>query len=592
MSWILCFFLSVATLCGSVAAAAGLNKAKHRLHQLLTPINIMFFGTLLASILIFFPIYANLYKADDLSFLEAILLSIHNMLRLFVIDGELGFVADNIEGIPEWLYTPFFLFSALLFLLAPMMTLGFVLSFFKNLTAQMRLRLTRKKKIYIFSELNERSISLAEDLDRREKNALFVFTDVFDESGEMPYELLESARRVGAVCLKNDIVTLQITGNLKKSHISFFLIGADESENIGQAIKLIERHNNRSNTDLYVLSAHEESELLLSRIRNGEMRIRKINEVRALIYRDLYENGERFFKDAAEKTDKKITAVIVGMGEHGTEQLKTLAWFCQMEGYQVRLHGFDRYRSAGSRFAMLCPELMDERHNGNFSDDGEAQYEIRIHDGIDVDTASFYIELGNIPDITYVLVSLGNDSRNILVATSLRTFFERMHIHPRIQAIVKDSNKKEAIAGAVNYSDQKYDIEYIGDIKSIYSVDVIINSELEKEALNRHLRWGNEADFWRFDYNRKSSCASALHKRMKIACGMPGITLPPEQRQEADRMTLRKLEHRRWNAYMRSEGYIYSGSTEKSSRNNLGKMHHCLVTFDELDEKEKRKDDD
>ena len=41
---------------------------------------------------------------------------------------------------------------------------------------------------------------------------------------------------------------------------------------------------------------------------------------------------------------------------------------------------------------------------------------------------------------------------------------------------------------------------------------------------------------------------------------------------------------------MRSEGYIYSGSKEKSSRNDLGKMHHDLVDYDSLTEEEKRKD--
>ena len=41
---------------------------------------------------------------------------------------------------------------------------------------------------------------------------------------------------------------------------------------------------------------------------------------------------------------------------------------------------------------------------------------------------------------------------------------------------------------------------------------------------------------------------------------------------------------------MRSEGYVYSGSHDKSSRNNLGKMHHDLVDYGELSEEEILKD--
>ena len=57
-----------------------------------------------------------------------------------------------------------------------------------------------------------------------------------------------------------------------------------------------------------------------------------------------------------------------------------------------------------------------------------------------------------------------------------------------------------------------------------------------------------------------------------------------------EKAIIEPLEHRRWNAYMRAEGYVYSGSKEKESRNDLGKMHHDLVDFSSLTEEEKRKD--
>jgi hypothetical protein len=41
---------------------------------------------------------------------------------------------------------------------------------------------------------------------------------------------------------------------------------------------------------------------------------------------------------------------------------------------------------------------------------------------------------------------------------------------------------------------------------------------------------------------------------------------------------------------MRSAGYVYSGSTDPKSRDDLAKMHHDLVDFDRLSEEEKRKD--
>ena len=232
---------------------------------------------------------------------------------------------------------------------------------------------------------------------------------------------------------------------------------------------------------------------------------------------------------------------------------------------------------------------MDPRYNGVYVD-GEAQYYIRIHSGLEVDTKTFADRIQSLKDATYVLVALGDDSLNIQTALRLRMLFEQCGAKPAIQAIVLSSDKRRALEGLRNYRGQPYQIDFIGDLESSCSEKVIIDSELEEEALRRHLRWGNEAEFWGYEYNYRSSIALAIHARAKVLCGIAGAGKPEAQLTEQERTQLETLEHRRWNAYMRSEGYIYSGSPEKSSRNDLAKMHHDLVNFDALTEEEKRKD--
>ena len=60
--------------------------------------------------------------------------------------------------------------------------------------------------------------------------------------------------------------------------------------------------------------------------------------------------------------------------------------------------------------------------------------------------------------------------------------------------------------------------------------------------------------------------------------------------EDYDPKKLVTLEHRRWNAYMRSEGYIYSGSRDRESRNDLAKMHPDLVSLDKLNKEDIEKD--
>ena len=76
--------------------------------------------------------------------------------------------------------------------------------------------------------------------------------------------------------------------------------------------------------------------------------------------------------------------------------------------------------------------------------------------------------------------------------------------------------------------------------------------------------------------------------KMRSECGMPGASKKAAEQTEEEINRLAQIEHCRWNAYMRSEGYIYSGSHNKESRNNLGKMHHDLVDYSELSDNDRR----
>ena len=149
-------------------------------------------------------------------------------------------------------------------------------------------------------------------------------------------------------------------------------------------------------------------------------------------------------------------------------------------------------------------------------------------------------------------------------------------------------NPGEADTGVHNFKKQPYSVHMIGDLESFYSVETVIDSELIEDGLDVHRRYANDdEEFWKYEYNYRSSVASALHHDLKIKLKLPGADLVPADRNDTDRNIIRRLEHRRWNAYMRAEGYVYS-----PTRNDLAKQHPCLVLFDQLPYKEKIKDDD
>ncbi len=588
--WHNCFTISITSIIVAALAALAL-KCGNKRKGIITPFNVMLFGVFIAVYFVFFPVHKAGGEQSVFGTARAIILSLLNSVGVFTFGTEYEVIAGGMDKCPESFNGVFQVLSSLLYMVAPAFTVGFVLSLFKNFSSNIKYFCAYRKDVYIFTELNEKSVTLAADIKKNHKDCAIVFTDVFESNNEFSFELAERAKALGSICFKKDVLAVNFKFHSSNSEMYFFAIGSGETENLNQSVKLIEAYKNRSKTNLYVFSTKLDSELLLAITDKGLVKVRRANEVMSLINRLLFEKGEMLFDTPFVGDDgvKEISAVVVGMGKHGTEMVKALSWFCQMDGYRVSIDAFDASEDAEDRFKALAPELMSDVYNGKIIE-GEAQYKIAVHSGVKVDTASFAEAIMAIRKATYVLVSLGDDDLNIITAINLRMLFERIGIHPVIQAIVTNGNQTRILSGIKNYRGQPYDIEFIGNIDSSYTEDVIIDSELEQFALKRHLKWGSEEEFWNYEYNYRSSIASAIHMKARISCGIKGADKKEEELTEDERDTIEILEHKRWNAYMRAQGYIYSGSKDEKSRNDLAKMHHNLVDYASLDEKTKRKD--
>ncbi len=576
---------------GAVLLSLLTGRRGLRVKWRLSPLNASLVGTFAASVVVFATIHLSAANETATESVRAILLSLFHAMQIFTIGTEFSVVTEGMVRCPDYLDALFQLWAAMLFVLAPIFTFSFLLSMFKNISAYLRYCRYFFRDVYVFSELNEKSLTLASDIKAKDNRAVIVFTDVFDYNEEKNYELIEQAKDIGAICFKKDILVVRFARHSRKRDVTFFTIGQNETENLNHTLKLIELYRERKNTRIYVFSTKIESELLLTTVDKGAIKVRRINEVQSLINRILYEQGEMLFQTALERADgeKSIHAMVVGMGRHGCEMIKALTWYGQMDGYHITIDGFDREVVAAEQFAMEAPELVSSQYNGKRIE-GEAEYTIRLCGGVDVRSEAFAEAVKAQVGTTYILVALGNDDVNINTAVYLRMLFERKGEHPVIQAIVYNSRQSKALQGIRNYRGQPYDIDFIGDTESSYSRATIMGSRLEAEALERHLKWGKEEEFWNYEYNYRSSTASAIHMKARIACGICGADKAEEELTEEERLTIETLEHRRWNAYMRAEGYIYSGSKDRSSRNDLAKMHPDLVDYASLDEEQKRKD--
>ncbi len=434
-----------------------------------------------------------------------------------------------------------------------------------------------------------------------------VFTDIAAKKLEERDDLIEEARAIGAILFENDIELGKYKRfGLSPRKLSFYLISDDEDKKLRHAEHIM-NHYDKADTTLRIFSSDKRSDLLMASGIARNMKAMRVNDVQSLVYHNLYESGRFLFDGARDNGGEKvISAVIVGLGQYGKEMLKALSWFCQLDGYKLKINAFDSDKNAEEKMKFECPELLDLKYNGKPTE-GEPYYEINIHSDIDATTDSFKKKIEQISDVTYAFVCLGSDEQNIRTATDIRAIFEGMDFpdgnKPEIETVVYDSHlaRKMAVSrdtaarklsrGVVNFKNQPYDIIITGDLDSFYSTDTIFNSKAEKEGLAIHMKWGDEATFWQYEYNYKSSIAKAIHLHLREEMGMPikqyddfewSLLSTAVQRENAD------LEHKRWNAYMRAEGYSYAGDCKP--RNDLAKRHNLLVSTKKLPEKELQKD--
>ena len=550
------------------------------------PIYILLIGAFLAV----FSIMIELdYSPEQHGEKSTLFFALYHTMQVMLLGFDASVLHDVVSMESEYagLIYPY---TSFLFFLTPVYTFGFILSFFERVSAYIIYLIKFSSRVFIISELSEKTIILAKSIRKKYPWSTICFMDIVPENKNT--NLLKEAKENHSLLFEKKITDVGLMFHTKRSRAVFLLAEDDETQNINKSLKIIDKFKNRENTELYSFSTSKEGGLLFDSVDKGKMKVRRINENRSFVYSLIHNN--LITKQYTKNADKKlISPLIIGFGGYGKELAKAYLWCSQLPGYELKLNIIDSSESAESEFCAECPEIMKLNNNSKAK---EARYSIDFHCGIDVKSSEFADTVSNLSDTSVVYISLGTDELTIETAIQTRILLERIGIFPTIRAVIYSKEKCDAIKkyGLTNYRGDDYEIEIIGGIESRYDYDTIINEELESKALSYHLKYaldGTEKteaekqakikasieDFNKIEYFRASSEASAIHEKYRIRENLP-----------VDISTV--YEHLRWSQYMRCEGYVYSGSPDNSTRNDRAKLHHNLHPQNLLTEEDVKKD--
>lgn len=656
--WGFCAIVSIVlTTIGAINAYKRYKNATHT-RYVLNPVHLFTIFVFGAMFLMMIPVTC-LYEdlGEKFIYFRPLLMAFNYTMRAFILDG--GF-ADTIGGVLEkltpeeknrFVYLLVTVWGTVLYVLAPALTFVNVMSIFKNLMGELRYKWVDRRKCYIFSELNAKSVALAKSIRGKDTKGHIVFTDVFEQNDEPDFELLLEARNMRAICMKKDIAHVDLLE--RKGSVEVFLIGDNESENISQAVKItteLDRQNKKQDVKIFVFSRQKSGAYIIDSLNYQNLlehakkqdfdeqtfKLRRINEVQQLVWNTV---PEMDVFALAEKNGGEIPVLIAGMGSYGMEFFKMLIWFCQFEGVRLRLTVVDK-RPKGAVEAMIRRECPDLLKRNRLEEEGESFYDVEIIPDVDVETDALENLINYDQDdgekirlrqrlrqTKIAIVGLGNDDLNIETAVYLRSLFDRIHgvvaykEDKKTKTVTKITSDEEPVkiysvvydeqkSGILhrnddaesdflrNHQDVPYHINFIGAMSSQFSYENIYDEGLEKAALAHHTFWANlenmlekKAQYEQYEYFRQSSMATELYNREVME-------VPPMKKRTTCLQPVKSAECecaectvRKRSEHMRWNAYMrVCGFSYGEPRADRAMLHNDLKPWKKLSDKEREKD--
>ncbi|MBO7123033.1 MAG: hypothetical protein J6V90_07125 [Treponema sp.] len=525
------------------------------------------------------------------------------------------------------------IYALVLSIVTPIVFGGFLVSYVKALWNLLLFHIRRRFcNIYYFSDLNEKSMLLAEDIAANEKhNALIVFCNCNKVSGSLE-ERIDKNHFIALSENECDLILRFSFGNKKQC---FFEISDDDNKNLVGVNKTIERllevfRNSKKEyfPNLKVFLFMERSLFGSEQLFESDQKkinIILVDKIKTSIYNLLFEKP---LCDATDAGNKSLSIAVFGNGVYSKEFFKNSIWASILDNsYKTKISYVDSTADSFKKSLELnCPGLFTQDYNLNFY-------------ATDLQSSELNVTLNKLKATNYIVIDTGDDETSINLAIYLRMFYIRnsadFNFKPFIAVRIKDSKMAKRINGMKTRGDVSYEIYSFGSDKEIYSYNLIVESPIEKLALNCHAAYKNETNEYESkeaavfgcnisEFEKSSNRAAAVHIKNKLF--LMGLTLKPynddvseEDIKQNDKAVeliknkvadekiieaLQEAEHYRWNAFHFSAGWInptlakskiykdLAKSKTKSHKYELAKMHACLCSWEEMPALEKMYDKD
>lgn len=582
MAWTLCFCLSMALTVTAILAVIARKYGSGRF--------VAAMGMLLAAAyIIYIPEYFGMYDFET-----ALLGGFINLLQIMSLDADFLSFYDFVRSELGTGFSSriFFALTALIHLALPAISAMTAFTILASWLNRIKMGIIKNKKntLYIFSEINNETVTLAENIRENSEKAELLFF-----SKEDPDDTADLRKRLRCSIISDNIAHFDINAQNRKVFV-YFMSQVDEN-NLNTFLDVISALKNKSpeeqqNIHLFTATCDPSAELIVDSIDKGLVNTTLINEERMAVYALL----EKYPLLKYAK-NKHISVLICGFSKAADEMLRAVSWCGQLYGYtlSVKLAGRNIDEKIND-FKAKYPGLFTERYDiGFYSYKNELEFHTLVNEAF--------------RDCNYIVVAENSGEITVEHSVYLRRAYYAMDPEykncPPIFAYIQDSEKAAAVAALKTPEANpkrrvNYDVIPFGAAADIYTVSFLTESRVEQLAKNIHLVYEDifsETDidpvaalkgFNAFEVNKNASESNAVHIRYKLL--MLGMDYTDDENAEEtdfssrlDEKTLEKLsfaEHNRWMAFLESEGWtgadIAQVNAYKASDLSKGR-HNCPI---------------
>lgn len=487
-----------------------------------------------------------------------------------------------------------------------------------------------RQEYLVFSQADENSILLAESMMyggnngtvRTDRKVIFLRREADQLSPEhsdrirkikartYPYteaDLLRIHRGLGKKRLR--FFFLSSNTELNFSRMKLFLEEAEEdtlfSESLLQRFKKGSQEESEKNgvfqQELYLLSETESAPLLIDHLRNHLCQTQKcrksvflhtdlrlLDRYRTVMYRLLQEKPLYEYAD-----EKNIRVLVLGFGRVGKAFFRAAVSFCAMADYKTSF--------------CIMDTNIDKQWHDLLLQYPECAKDIPVdRRGLDVESEKLLDALDQAiryeKPFTYIVLSLGDDERNIKVASRMARHYRKRYWEnkdtqlPMICVNLEDNIKSDYMSAFFEKLNPQNPAFVFGSDNHTFSEKMLMNRNLWAAARNLHRNLKScDFTYWN-EYERRSSIACTAHT--SYHCRAADSYYKAQMHElyfdcltEEQKETMVDAEHRRWMAYSRSEGMqsisvdiakVIWGETGTHVDMD-GRLTPCLVPTKELD---------